>query len=69
MLISPVLVLMSGSATVFITTQVEQITQKVALLGVFSPLISFLLKFLALCFDLGFVYDSLHYYAQYQGEF
>jgi membrane protein len=46
MLISPVLVLMSGSATVFITTQVEQITQKVALLGVFSPLISFLLKFM-----------------------
>ncbi len=46
MLISPVLVLMSGSATVFITTQVEHITQKVALLGVFSPLISFLLKFL-----------------------
>ncbi|GAG11757.1 unnamed protein product, partial [marine sediment metagenome] len=33
MLISPVLVLMSGSATVFITTQVEHITQKVALLG------------------------------------
>jgi membrane protein len=45
MLISPVLVLMSGSATVFIKTQVEQITQKVALLGVFSPLISLLLKF------------------------
>jgi len=45
MLISPILVLMSGSATVFIKTQVEQITQKVALLGVFSPLISFLLKF------------------------
>ncbi len=45
MLISPVLVLMSGSATVFIKTQVEQITQKVALLGVFSPLFSFLLKF------------------------
>jgi len=45
MLISPILVLMSGSATVFIKTQVEQITQKVALLGVFSPLISFSLKF------------------------
>jgi membrane protein len=44
MLISPILVLMSGSATVFITTQVAQITQKVALLGVFSPLISFSLK-------------------------
>jgi len=44
MLISPILVLMSGSVTVFITTQVEHITQRVALLGVFSPLISFLLK-------------------------
>jgi len=46
MLISPILVLMSGSATVFITTQVTQITRDVALLGVVSPLISFLLKFL-----------------------
>jgi membrane protein len=45
MLISPILVLMSGSATVFITTQVTQISQKVELLGVISPLISFLLKF------------------------
>jgi membrane protein len=45
MLISPILVLMSGSATVFITTQVTQITQKVELLGVISPLISLLLKF------------------------
>jgi membrane protein len=35
---------MSGSVTVFITTQVAQITQKVALLGIFSPLISILLK-------------------------
>jgi membrane protein len=45
MLISPILVLMSGSATVFIKTQVTQITQKVELLGVISPLIFFLLKF------------------------
>jgi len=44
MLISPILVLMSGSVTVFITTQVTEITQKVALLGIFSPLISFSLK-------------------------
>jgi membrane protein len=44
-LISPILVLMSGSATVFITTQVTQITQKIVLLGVISPLITFLLKF------------------------
>ncbi len=46
MLISPILVLMSGSATVFITTQVTQITQKIELLGFISPLISFLLKFI-----------------------
>jgi membrane protein len=45
MLISPILVLMSGSATVFITTQVTQIAQKIELLGVISPLVSFFLKF------------------------
>jgi len=45
MLISPLLVLISGSATVFIKTEVTQITQKVELLGVISPLIFFLLKF------------------------
>jgi membrane protein len=45
MLIRPILVLMSGSATVFIKTQVTQITQKVELLGVISPLIFFLLNF------------------------
>jgi len=43
MLISPILVLMSGSVTVFITSQVTQITQKVALLGAISPLIFSLL--------------------------
>ena len=46
MLISPILIILSGSATVFITTQVEQITQRVALVGMFSPFISFMLKFL-----------------------
>ena len=45
MLISPILILMSGSATVFITTQVTQITEKIELLGYLSPLITFLLKF------------------------
>ena len=45
MLISPLLVLISGSATVFIKTQVTQVTQKVELLGVISPLIFLLLKF------------------------
>ena len=45
MLISPLLVLISGSATVFIKTQVTQVTQKVELLGVISPLIFLLLNF------------------------
>jgi len=41
MLISPIFILMSGSITVFIKTQLTLITQKVAFLGIFSPLISF----------------------------
>ena len=43
-LISPILVLMSGSVTVFIETQVTQITQKVSLLEAINPLISSLLQ-------------------------
>jgi membrane protein len=46
MLISTILLIMSSSVMVFITTQVKLITEKVALLGYFSPLISFVLKFL-----------------------
>jgi membrane protein len=45
MLISPILVLMSGSVTVFIRTQITEITQRVELLGVINPLIFFLLRF------------------------
>jgi len=44
MLISPVLFIMSGSVTVFITTQVTYITNQVALIGFFSPVIFSLLK-------------------------
>ena len=44
MLICPLLVIMSGSATVFITTQVQQIAERIALLGMFSPLIAMGLK-------------------------
>jgi membrane protein len=44
MLISPILVLLSSSTTVFITTQVTQITETVKLLGVISPVILFGLK-------------------------
>jgi len=49
MLISPILVIMSSSVTVFITTQIKLITEKIALLGFFSPLIFFTLKFLPYC--------------------
>jgi membrane protein len=48
-LISPILVIMSSSATVFITTQVTLITKKVALIGVFSPVIFVILKLLPYC--------------------
>jgi len=44
MLISPLLILLAGSATVFITTQVTDIAGRVKLLGLISPLIFFLLK-------------------------
>ncbi|MDJ0720161.1 MAG: YhjD/YihY/BrkB family envelope integrity protein [Desulfobacterales bacterium] len=39
MLLSPILVILQSSATVFVTTQIANITQKIALLGYFSPLI------------------------------
>jgi len=39
MLISPILVLVSSSVTVFITTQITQLTHQIKLLGAISPLI------------------------------
>ncbi|MBA7617686.1 hypothetical protein ES703_25002 [subsurface metagenome] len=44
MLLSPLLVLMSSSVTVFITTQVTQVTNNVKVLGMISPLIFSSLK-------------------------
>jgi membrane protein len=46
MLISPILFILSSSVTVFITTQITVITQKVALIGMFSPVIFLMLKFI-----------------------
>lgn len=43
-LIAPILLIISSSATVLITTRIEEITSRIALLGFFSPLISMLLK-------------------------
>jgi membrane protein len=49
MLISPIFLVMSGSVTIFITTQVTNITEKISLLGVFSPLIMIALKLFPYC--------------------
>jgi membrane protein len=46
MIICPVLFIMAGSLTVFVTTQIRQITQSTAILGNFSGTIFFMLKFL-----------------------
>jgi len=48
-IISPILVILSSSVTVFITTQITLITQKIALLGIFNPFIFFILKLLPYC--------------------
>jgi membrane protein len=39
MLLSPLIFIVSSSATVFVTTRITQLTNKIALLGVISPLI------------------------------
>lgn len=44
MLFAPILILLSNSLTVFITTQITHITEKIGLLGTFSPIIFFLLR-------------------------
>lgn len=46
MLIAPVLFLLSSSATIFITTQIAQITERIDLLGTFAPMIFAGLKML-----------------------
>ncbi len=49
MLICPILVIASSGITVFISTQIILITEKVTLLGAISPLIFFVLKILPYC--------------------
>lgn len=44
MLIGPIIAILSSSATVYISTQIEQITAEVELLGTLSPVITFLVK-------------------------
>ena len=44
MVLSPALIILSGSVTVYVNTQVTTIVQRIAFLGFFSPLIFFGLK-------------------------
>ncbi|CAB1055565.1 Inner membrane protein YihY, formerly thought to be RNase BN [Olavius sp. associated proteobacterium Delta 1] len=46
MLLSPLMFILSSSATVFITTQITQLTNKIKLLGMISPLIFLSFKFI-----------------------
>lgn len=46
MLICPVIIILSGGATVFIATQANLILEKFAILGTFSPIVFFLLNLL-----------------------
>ncbi len=45
-LLAPLLLILSGSATVLVVSQVTMITEKIAVLGAFSPIIMLLLKLL-----------------------
>jgi membrane protein len=47
--ICPILLVMASSITIFITTQITHITQKIDLLGAISPIIMFSLKALPYC--------------------
>jgi membrane protein len=49
MLICPILLAVSGSATVFVGTQIQLITEKIAILNTIGPLIMLLLKILPYC--------------------
>ena len=44
MLIAPVFIILSGSATVFVSTQLEEFISKAAILSFFKPVISFLIQ-------------------------
>ena len=46
MLLSPLIFILSSSATVFITTQITQLTNQIKLLGIISPLIFLSFKFI-----------------------
>jgi len=49
MLLCPILIILSSSITLFISTQIANITARIALLGIFSPLITIVVKLLPYC--------------------
>jgi len=49
-LIGPLLLIMSSSVTVLIATNLTHITRKIALLGVFSPVVRLIIQILPYCF-------------------
>lgn len=49
MLICPILLALSGSVTVFVSTQIQLIVQKISILGLLGPVISLLLRLLPYC--------------------
>ncbi len=48
-IVCPILLIISSSATVFITTQVTSITDRFEILGIFRPVIFFLIKLMPYC--------------------
>jgi membrane protein len=46
MILAPVLLIISSSVAVLVATQIERIVEKVSILGVFAPVITFLLQLL-----------------------
>lgn len=49
MLVCPVLIILSSSVTIFVTTQVTLILERITILGSFSPIIFLLLKLMPYC--------------------
>lgn len=59
MLVAPILIILSGTVSVFLASQITSITESIAILGFFSPLIGLLVKlipFSMVWLLLGFIY-------------
>ena len=68
MILSPLLIMLSSSVTVFITTKITLLTEQIKLLGMISPDYFYELEAHPLCAPLDPFYDYLCFDAQYQGQ-